>query len=120
MPGRASRWRRRQMYEEIGDASQSGLYGDIAEAGGLNAAIQAQLSAIGSPLCVTKTDPTLPRLPFDWEVVRHHHRFCQTTIAKNQRLFMVDFWDMGVCLGHGSTPSILKVAEVINAWIGER
>lgn len=107
------------MYEEIGAVSHSTLYGDIAEVGGLSAAIQAQLNAIGSTLCVTKTDPALPRLPFDWDVVRHQHRFCQTTIAANQRLFMVDFWDRGICLGHGSTPSIAKLAEVINAWVGE-
>ena len=32
---------------------------------------------------------------------------------------MLDFWDRGVCLAHGSTPLLPKVAEAINAWIAE-
>jgi hypothetical protein len=32
---------------------------------------------------------------------------------------MLDFWDRGVCLAHGSTPLLPKAAEVIHAWIAE-
>lgn len=108
------------MYEEVGNAGQSSFYGDVAEAGGLGPAIQVQLKAIGSPLCVKKADPDFARwLPFDWEVVEQGQRFSQIKIAKHKRLFMSDFWDRGVCLAHGSTSLLPKVAEGIHAWLAE-
>ena len=98
--------------EEVGNINQSSFYSDLTDAGGLGPAIQAHLKAIGSPLCVKKPDPEFSRsLPFDWEVVEEKHRFSQISIAKHQRLFMVDFWDRGVCLAHASTPMLPKVAE---------
>src|ERR1039457_4765345 len=102
------------MYEEVGNINRSSFYSDLTDAGGLGPAIQAQLKAIGSPLCVTKTEPALTPLPFSWEVVEQKHRCSQIMSAKHQRLFMLDFWDKGVLLGHGSTPSLFTVAEVIN------
>lgn len=108
------------MYEEVGNVDQSSLYTDITEAGGLAQAVQAQLGAIGSPLRVEKEDPDFAGLlPFAWEVVQQDQRFSQIKIAKHQRLFMMDFWDRGVCLAHASTPVLAKVAEVINAWIAK-
>jgi uncharacterized protein DUF6193 len=108
------------MYEEVGNAGQSSFYSDVAAAGGLGPAIQTQLKAIVSPLCVEKPDPEFAGLfPFAWERVEQKQRFSQIKIAKHQRLFMLDFWDRGVCLAHRSTPSVPKVAEVIHAWIAE-
>jgi hypothetical protein len=108
------------MFEELGNSNESSSYSDLTDAGGLGRAIQAQLKAIGSALCVKKPDSEFSRsLPFDWEVVEEKQRFSQISIAKHQRLFMVDFWDRGVCLAHASTPTLPKVAEAINAWIAE-
>ncbi len=108
------------MYEEVGNIDDSAIYRDIAEAGGLGPAIQAQLTAIGSSLSMTKADPdTAGLFPFNWEAVRGNDRSSQIMVAKHNRLFMMDFWDKGVCLGHGSTPLILEVAEAMNAWIAD-
>lgn len=108
------------MFEEVGNVDQSSYYADVATVGGVGSAIQIQLKAIGSPLCVKKTDPEFTGLfPFAWERVENKHRFSQIQIAKHQRLFMVDFWDRGVCLAHGATPLLPKVAEVIHSWIAE-
>jgi hypothetical protein len=106
------------MFEEVGNAGQSSFYGDVADAGGIGPAIQAQLKAIRSPLCVEKADPDFSALlPFDWEVVQRQQRFSQIKTAKHRRLFMLDFWDRGVCLAHGTTPLLPEVAEAINAWV---
>ncbi|OAI48436.1 hypothetical protein AYO44_06895 [Planctomycetaceae bacterium SCGC AG-212-F19] len=106
------------MFEEVGKPDQSSFYTDVTEAGGLGAAVQAQLVAIASPLRVKQEDPEFTGLfPFAWEVVKLGQRFSQIKIAKHQRLFMLDFWDRGVCLAHGSTPVLAEVAEVIHAWI---
>jgi hypothetical protein len=108
------------MYEEVGNAEQSSFYSDVAPAGGLGPAIQSQLKAIGSPLCMEKLDPDFAGLfPFAWERVEQKQRSSQITIAKHKRLFMLDFWDRGVCLAQGSTLLLPKVAEVIHAWIAE-
>jgi hypothetical protein len=108
------------MYKEIGNVDQSSFYSDVTEAGGLGPAIEAQLKAIRSPLCVEKADPDFAALlPFAWEVVKRKQRFSQIKTAKHQRLFLLDFWDRGVCLAHGSTPSLPGVADVINAWVAK-
>jgi Family of unknown function (DUF6193) len=108
------------MVEEVGNVDQSSFYSDVTGAGGLSPAIQAQLEAIGSPLCMKRADPDFNGLfPFEWEVVKQKHRFSQIMIAKHQRLFMLDFWDRGICLAHGSTPLLPKVAEVIHVWVAE-
>ena len=108
------------MYEEVGNAEQSSFYSDLTLAGGLGAAIQAQLKAIGSSLTVKKPDPDVQALlPFDWEVVQQNQRFSQINIAKHERFFMLDFWDRGVYLAHGSTPLLPIIAQVIHAWIVE-
>jgi hypothetical protein len=108
------------MPKEVGNVNQSLFYSDVTRAGGLGPAIQAQLMAIGSPLRLNKPSPDIAELvPFDWEVVRNNQRFSQVTTAKHERLFMLDFWDRGVCLAHGSTPLLPKVAEVINAWVAK-
>jgi hypothetical protein len=59
------------------------------------------------------------RFPFDWEVVKWKHRFSQIKTAKGKRLFMLDFWDRGVCLANGATPLLPEVAEVIDAWVAK-
>jgi hypothetical protein len=108
------------MHEEVGKTNHSSHYSDVTEAGGLGRAIQAHLKAIGSRLCVKKSAQDFSGvIPFDWEVVQEKQRFSQIKIAKHQRLFMLDFWDQGVCLAHGTTPLLSKVAEVIDAWIAE-
>ena len=108
------------MFEELENINQLSFYSDLVEAGGLGPAIQAQLKAIGSPVCVKKADQEFSTLlPFHWEVVQEKERFSQIKIAKHHRLFMVDFWDRGVYLAHASTPMLPKVAEAINAWIAE-
>lgn len=109
------------MYEKLGNMNQSAHYSDVAEAGGLAQAIDAQLKAIGSRLRVKKADDELPSLfPFDWEVVQENHRFCQVNLAADRRLFMSDFWDRGVCLAHGSTSSLREIAEAIDVWIAQQ
>jgi hypothetical protein len=106
------------MFEEVGKVNQSSFYSDVTEAGGLGSALQTQLKTIGSPLDVKRPDPEVTKLiPFDWEVVKHKQRSSQVQIAAHQRLFMLDFWDRGVCLARGSTPLLPEVAEVIDAWI---
>lgn len=108
------------MFKEVGNVDQSSFYGDVTAAGGLGPAIQAQLKAIGSPLCVREKDTEFAGLfPFASESVEQKQRFSQIMIAKDERLFMLDFWDQGVCLAHGSTPLLPKVAAVIHAWIVE-
>src|SRR5690349_12344941 len=66
------------MYEEVGNIDESAIYRDITEAGGLGPAIQAQLTAIGSSLSMTKADPdTAGLFPFNWEAVRGNDRSSQ-------------------------------------------
>lgn len=40
-------------------------------------------------------------------------------IAKHKRLFILDFWHLGVVLAHAGTAELPDVARVIHAWIAE-
>jgi hypothetical protein len=105
------------MYEELGNVDQSSFYADVTEAGSLARAIQTQLEAIGSSLRVNE-GPAI--FPFANASVRHNRRLSQIHTAKNERLFLFDFWDQGVYLAHAGTHSLPQVAEAVDAWISKR
>jgi hypothetical protein len=107
------------MYEEFAYRDKPGFYPDVAEAGGLGPAFQAQLDAIGSSVRVNEGPDLFRRFPFGTTTFGDNRRYCQLDISIHERRFSVALWDKGVPLGHASTPLLAKIAEVINAWIAK-
>src|SRR5262249_42755671 len=97
-----------------GDTHQ--LYPDLIAAGGLSAALQAELQVIGSRLRVSELDKAINFVVY--ARVEFGSRFSQVYIAAEERLFLFDCWSRGVCLAHGSTPSLAELAGAINRWVG--
>lgn len=94
-----------------------GLYDDVLAFGGLKAAVQDALSRHGSSL--QAKDLELEGFPAH-TLVEAGDRFSQVYLAKTERLFLVDFWEKGVCLANANTPALPDLARVIHAWNGRR
>jgi hypothetical protein len=100
---------------EIGHRSPE-LYPDVEAAGSLAEAVQAALAALGSDLQVTGW-PHASSQPFAYARAEVGGRFCQIKLAKNERVFLSDFWDQGVCLAHAQSQSLGEIAGAISYWI---
>lgn len=90
------------------------LYADVAEAGGLARALQAEMKRIGSSLRVERG---MSLFPLSGTSVNQNRRCCQISLALERRLSLFDFWDRGVMLAGAGTLLLPKVAEAIDAWI---
>lgn len=89
------------------------LYPDVVAAGNLSEALGQALPALRSAIQVIDIGfIVLAR-------VEAGSRFCQTMIAAHERLFMLDFWNQGVCYGKGSCDSLSDAAQAIHFWISE-
>src|SRR5262245_44507568 len=90
-------------------------YPDLVRQGGLASSIEAALIEIGSSLSVSRPEG---QIPFITQVrIESGNRFSQVFSAAAERLFLIDFWRLGVCLAQGSTPSIGDAAKSIHKWI---
>ncbi len=94
-------------------------YPDLKEQGSLRKLLQLHLDAIGSTLKVDGKDTTTDGQCSCWAFVRSETRMSQPTVAVMERLFLLDFWDRGVCLGHVNTSSPEEAAKLLDAWIGQ-
>ena len=92
-----------------------GLYPDVVAAGGLRAALQAGLEAIGSPLRASELDQEINFVAY--ARVESGSRFSQVYIAAEERLFVFDCWNRGVCLANGRTSSLEHLARALDRWL---
>jgi len=90
------------------------LYPDPIEQGGLANALQAAMCKVGSSLCVSELDKSVPVV---YARVESGERFSQIYIGAKTRMFSFDFWNRGVSLAHGATPEIQDMARAIDKWI---
>jgi hypothetical protein len=104
-------------YSELTGDPAPGLYDDVSALGGLKPAVQDALTRHGSSLRATDLDvkgfPAYCR-------VGAVDRFSQVYMAKDERLFLVDFWEKGVCLADASTPSLPELARFLHDWNADR
>ncbi len=94
----------------------NGYYPDLDAAGGLATALQGALRSIGSPLTSAGLDPAVKFVVY--ARVEFGSRFSQIYIAAEERLFLFDGWNRGVCLLRGVTPTLVDLARVIDRWVG--
>jgi Family of unknown function (DUF6193) len=92
------------------------LYPDLFAAGGLVSVLQDALRSIGSSLTAGGLDTAVNFAVY--ACVESGSRQSQVYIAAEQRLFLFDCWSRGVCLAHGSTPSLTDLARAIDRWVG--
>lgn len=92
------------------DAAVAELYPEVADAGGLKEALRRVLATFNPPL--SPNDQS-----FLMERVELGDRFCQVSMAAEERLFMTDFWARGVWLAGGSTPELPALAGAIHRWL---
>lgn len=99
------------------------FYPDIVAAGNLATALQAAIDDISSLLHVSDLSLALQAesrpttLPFAYARVEAGRRFSQLFIAEKERLFICDFWGLGVELAHGATINIVDIARAIDMWL---
>ncbi len=92
------------------------LYPEVGKLGGLAEALDIEFEKMQSFLRCT-IDNTIKNLPFSYARVENKRRFSQIYLAAEEKLYLPDFWRNGVCLAHGKTNSISKLAEVLNYWL---
>lgn len=61
--------------------------------------------------------PDLETLPFSYAVIKNGKKFSQVYIAKNEKLFLPDFWSDSVCLAHGHTSSLSELVDMLEFWL---
>jgi hypothetical protein len=105
----------------LGASVSVGLYDDVHELGGLSDAVQDALTRVGSSLTARDLDiPKEKRGRFPaYARVGAAKRFSQIYMAQNERLFLFDFWDQGVWISQGETPSLEEMAKALHAWIAD-
>lgn len=92
------------------------LYPEIERAGGLIFALNNSFNKIGSTLRVAdQNDPKF--FPGAYARIEKGPKFSQIYIAAEEKLYLPDFWQDGVCLCHGKTPNIDLLAECIDFWL---
>ena len=101
-------------YRELAKHIDADLYPEVSSAGSLATALNRALLEIGSPLDASATVNFLV-----FAQVGGESRFCQMYIAARERLFLVDFWTMGVGYGKSLGSDLNEAAQAIHFWIIE-
>lgn len=91
-------------------------YPDVVAAGSLVAAVSEALARAGSALRAGDPHGDQPA-PYAYARVGHGSRFSQITIARDLRLFFVDFWADHLYLAKSSSTSLPDVAGVLTSWL---
>lgn len=94
------------------------MYLEIEKHGSINEALNNEFESIGSPLQVV-VDEKLLKLPMSWAIIKHENKYSQVHLAKEEELYLPDFWRNGVCLANGQTSDFKELVRVINYWLLE-
>jgi hypothetical protein len=94
------------------DKQMKKIYPDIVAYKGLYNAINGALKNIGSTIS-SKMGENF----FCYATIRHKNRMSQISIAKNERIFIVDLWCDGVCYGIWSLYDLDEVATFLKYTI---
>jgi len=89
-------------------------YPDVVAAGSLAAAVSDALLQAGSPLRASEPSVAVPTA---YARVARGVRFSQISLARDVRLFLVDFWADRVYLAKHSSASLPDVAGVLSSWL---
>ena len=92
------------------------FYADIESAGSLGQALQLEFTKLQSKLS-TEKPKSLEIFPDSFTIVQNGNKLSQIYLAKEERLFLPDFWRNGVCLAHGKSDNLTRVAEAIDFWL---
>ncbi|MFF3226012.1 DUF6193 family natural product biosynthesis protein [Nocardia suismassiliense] len=90
------------------------LYPEIAQAGSLRAAMQAEFDNVGYSLTASLTSS-----PGWWDCatrVGDDRRHVTTVLTSEVRWFTMEFWERGVMMAHGKTAELAASAAAINLW----
>ena len=91
------------------------LYPEIVEAGSFREAFRRQLAAISSPLAEYLVH--YDQLPIQHVRLELQPRFSQIYTAAQERLFMPDFWDHGVCVANAKSGDLEGIALAVDRWV---
>lgn len=94
------------------------FYPEVMSAGSLGDAILRRFDEMGSSLEVTSLDRN--RFPLAYARVAREPRSSQIYLAAEERLFLTDYWDNGVCLAQGSSPDFEAIVSSVDQWVGGR
>ncbi|MVO07750.1 hypothetical protein GOQ30_01065 [Flavobacterium sp. TP390] len=83
---------------------------------GLGKVINRALVERNSVLRVSEVSD-LETLPFSYAVIKNGKKFSQVDIAKNEKLFLLDFWSDGVCLANGHASSLSELVDMLEFWL---
>ena len=90
------------------------LYPDLQAEGGLRAALQSRLT--GVVLALPFHDPPAPADGYSTGASAGE-RSIHVALGCEERVFVGEFWEAGVCLGAYSTASVDDVAELFERWL---
>lgn len=92
------------------------MYPELEKVGGLQNAIDIEFEKLNSNLRVTR-DSDLDKIPLTFALIKNEQKFSQVYIGAEEKLYLPDFWKEGVCLAHGQTDNISKLAQVLDFWL---
>jgi hypothetical protein len=90
------------------------LYPDIAQAGSLRDALQAQFD--GDDLPLRAAPEPAPGWRHVGARVQNADRLTTAVMGKLERVFVLEFWSRRVCMAHGRTDDLRAVAGAMNTW----
>ncbi|WP_109301354.1 DUF6193 family natural product biosynthesis protein [Aquimarina sp. AU474] len=94
------------------------MYLEIEKHGSINEALNKEFASIGSPLRV-EVDENLLKPPMSWAIIKNENKYSQVHLAKEEELYLPDFWRNGVCLANGQTNNFKELVRVVNHWLLE-
>ena len=90
------------------------LYPDIASAGSLQNALQAELNRADHRL--TALPERAPGWRYVGARVEDPHRNTNIVMGAQERAFIMEFWSSGVCMARGHTADLPAVADATHLW----
>lgn len=90
------------------------LYPDVAMFGSLQNALQAELDRIQEAVVVLAERP--PGWRYVGARVENDRRDTSVLMGIQERVFLMQFWDRGVCMARGSTDDLRAVAGAARTW----
>ncbi|MFB8277323.1 DUF6193 family natural product biosynthesis protein [Nocardia colli] len=90
------------------------LYPEVAVAGSLQAAMQAEFDHTGRSLTASLTNS-----PGWWDcaaIVGDDRRHVTTVLGSKERWFIMEFWERGVMMANGTTTDLAVSAAAISHW----